>query len=228
MLYFKNNPLNGYYLVKYSKRKSEISNFSNGKREGHSKYFWLEKLESEGLYKNGLKEGLWKYYVYNSGELLATTHYKNGKKDGKETFHGFEKKVFNYKNGVLDGWQKKFNYKSEILSSKSFYENGDLKKSLYFFFDGSIEKECEFNNGNGSCVKFKYKNSGVENLQIKDSIFYKAGKKVALKSYVNDSIDFNIKIHTQVDTIRKSSDKILIASFYKSQKFVESYVFYIL
>ena len=228
VLYLKNSPINGYYKIKYNRWESEVSNFSNGKREGLSKWLRLRKLESEGQYENNSKKGLWKRYLYSSGALLTTTNYLHGKKDGKEIHYsdGSEKKIFNYINDALHGWQREFGYQGK-LKSKSFYESGDLRNSQDYFFDGSLEKECFLKNGTGHCIKYRHENSGIENLKIRDSIFLQAGKQTALKSYVKDSIDFGINIQIEVDTIRQFSDKTLTISFYKRNRFIQSYIFYI-
>ena len=64
-------------------------------------YYCNGQLESEGNWKNGKKDGLWKYYN-KKGILKLESNWKNGKKDGlwkNYNKKGVLKSERNYKDG---------------------------------------------------------------------------------------------------------------------------------
>jgi antitoxin component YwqK of YwqJK toxin-antitoxin module len=87
--------------------------------EKHVEYFEGHKLKkSEGIIKNGLKEGLWLYY-YPNGRIQKEIFYKNNKENGSWTmWHENGQKYIeqNKSDGLSDGkWVE-------------YYENGSLKE----------------------------------------------------------------------------------------------------
>ena len=61
-----------------------IGNYKNGEREGEWKFYRENgKLEAIENYKNGKKEGEWKVY-YENGKLDRIGNYKNGNLGSKE------------------------------------------------------------------------------------------------------------------------------------------------
>ncbi len=106
------------------------------------------KVESYGIYVNGLREGSWTKlypsghvrnvagYVHGlkegqsveldeRGQLLARYTYHNGKPHGPYTKYNRTriKEVKNYKNGLLDGKFESFYDNSKIME-ESYYKNG--------------------------------------------------------------------------------------------------------
>ena len=81
-------------------------------------YYENGKLRSEGNYKEGKKEGVWKEW-YENGQLDEIINYKDGKRDGL-------RKVW-YENGELE---HKGNYDEGKKEGvwKYWYENGHLRK----------------------------------------------------------------------------------------------------
>ena len=80
-------------------------------------YYANGQIKEEGNYKDGKKDGLWKYWDEN-GKLRYEKNYKDGERDGlwKEWFkNGQLTAESNYKDGLPDGLWKKW------------YENGQLK-----------------------------------------------------------------------------------------------------
>ena len=77
--------------------------FSTIKRDGEEikhgeckKYYANGKIEYEGYYKNGVKDGKWITY-YNTGRIKVVCHYKDGKMESKETYND-RVKIFNEKD----------------------------------------------------------------------------------------------------------------------------------
>ena len=60
-----------------------IGNYKNGKKEGEWKYYRENgKLEGIVNFKNGKQEGEWKWY-HENGELKEIGNFKNGKPEGE-------------------------------------------------------------------------------------------------------------------------------------------------
>ena len=88
-------------------------NYKDGKKDGLWKYYYdTNQLREEGNYQDGKREGLWKYYIL--GQLRTKGNYENGKKEG------FWKHY--YPNGKL---REEGNFKDgELISVKCWDKNG--------------------------------------------------------------------------------------------------------
>ena len=105
--------------------------------------------QSDGNFKNGKIEGIWRVYNKN-GQLTHKTEYKDGKK------HGFDKVYYengklntqlNYKNGNLHGLVKVF-FENGQLMLKGYYEDGKENGLWeYFNVDGTLEKTKIYKDG---------------------------------------------------------------------------------
>ena len=105
-VYFKNQLFNG----------TEKGFYPVSKISGKEKKDKSRNLEYEGSYKDGIREGLWKWW-YENEQLSIEANYKNGKLEGLyRAWHN---------NGQL---LLKTNYKSgeEIGVFKRWYESGQL------------------------------------------------------------------------------------------------------
>ncbi len=90
-------------------------NFKDGKREGLWKYYYSTgQLEWEGNFKDGKEEGLFKIY-YENGQLMMEGNYKDGKREGLSKEY--------YKNGQLK-WEGNFK-DEELISKKCWDEKGN-------------------------------------------------------------------------------------------------------
>ena len=148
-----------------SKRPRYEGVFSNGKEIGIFKYFDDTKagsliairdfskgdgscytifydqksnIVSEGTLKNKLPEGKWKYYHYQSPEIMTIENYKAGKLNGlKEVFYKNNTlaETSTYVNGVLDGVYKKFGENAKLME-ESNYKNGEMH-GYATFYDGN-------------------------------------------------------------------------------------------
>ena len=92
---------------------------------------------SEGKQVNKLYEGEWKYYHFESPNIMTLENYKNGKLEGLRKVFYKDKTIAEeamYKNGLRDGLYKKYaengfileeiNYKAGIFDGLSTFRNG--------------------------------------------------------------------------------------------------------
>ena len=106
-----------------------------GQEEVKKKYWDNGKLKSETHYKNGQKDGLETWW-YESGEKESEIHFKNGKPEGLATDYyesGEKKTKVHFKNGKLDGLLTEW-YENGKKSSEQNYKDGK-KNSLANWWD---------------------------------------------------------------------------------------------
>lgn len=134
---------------------------------------------SEGLVKNKLFEGVWKYYHKESKDIMTIENYKNGKLNGT-------RKVF-YKENVL---AEEVNYVDGLKNGvgKTFGENGkqidvhnyvnDEFEGLAIYYDANGNKLYEGNYKNNAKVgTWKFYEKGKVVKQVKAEKFSKELKK---------------------------------------------------
>lgn len=105
-------------------------------------------------YQNGVRNGLYKEY-YQSGPLMISEEYKCGKRDGASIFFNEDRTINRlidrYSNGVINGSLYSYRqtgqidiykkYKQGILIFQEEYQNGILKRRLFFENDQVIKTE---------------------------------------------------------------------------------------
>ena len=102
-----------------------------GKKHGRYIYYYDDDIDdlqtsskqSEGIYNNGFKNGVWIGYFRSSGETSSITTYKNGK------LHGIYQQF--YINGQLK-MTSNFKDDQEDGESKMYYEDGQLQSEEYY------------------------------------------------------------------------------------------------
>lgn len=102
---------------------------------------------SEGKEVNKLSEGEWKYYHFESKELMSTENFSKGKLNGiKKVFYKSGKiaEETTYTNGVKNGSYKKYSEKGDVFED-AIYKNGQ--------FDGPVT----YNDGAGQIIKGQFK-----------------------------------------------------------------------
>jgi antitoxin component YwqK of YwqJK toxin-antitoxin module len=108
------------YYHKASKTVMTIENYSNGKLEGLRSVFYPSgKIAEEILYKNNLKNGIYKRYT-ETGIIIEETNYKNDQFDGLAIFRDAD-----------DG----------TIVSKGKFVNGKKAGIWQFFQEGKLFKE---------------------------------------------------------------------------------------
>ncbi|MQP52516.1 MULTISPECIES: toxin-antitoxin system YwqK family antitoxin [unclassified Flavobacterium] len=130
---------------------------------------------SEGTLANKLPEGEWKYFHFESKQLMSVEFYSKGKLVGvRKVFYkdGTVAEETNYKNGIKEGSSKTYSEKGELLDAH-IYKNGQYN-GLASYFDGLGNKMYEGNYVNGKRVgiwKFFEKNKVIK--EVKASKFSK-------------------------------------------------------
>ncbi|WP_395045382.1 toxin-antitoxin system YwqK family antitoxin [Flavobacterium sp.] len=121
---------------------------------------------SEGKLIGKLYEGEWKYYHFDSPDIMTTELYSNGKLNGVRKVYYKSKLIAEetaYKNGNKEGVYKKYaengivleeiNYKNNVFEGLSTFKNSEnviVSKGIYK--KGKKEGTWEFNN-NGKITK---------------------------------------------------------------------------
>jgi len=108
---------------------------------------------SEGKLMNKLPEGEWKYYHFESNQLMTYEFYKNGKLDGiRKVFYkdGTIAEETNYKLGIKEGASKRFSEKGQLIDSHVYKNN--LFDGPASYHDGLGNKMYEGNYVNGKRV----------------------------------------------------------------------------
>ena len=118
--------------------------------------------KSEGLYEDGKKEGLWKYYNYY-GKLASTENLDKDKLDGVTTSYypdGKVKDSITYSDDEKDGYYVSYHVNGK-MDTQGWYKNGnkqgdwyyyDLKSNLIkhnFFENGELHGRSDFFEANG-------------------------------------------------------------------------------
>ena len=163
-------------IYKESKRPRYEGTFSHGKEVGVFRYFDDTKAGtviatrdfskgdgscyaifynqkgnkvSEGVLQNKVPEGEWKYYHFESDQLMSVENYKQGKLNGvKKVFYkdGSVAEVANYVNGNLEGVYKKY-AENETLLEEIHYKKGKLDgPALYYDGKGNINVKGQYKN----------------------------------------------------------------------------------
>ena len=104
-----------------------------------------EHLDAE--FAKGYAENRWSYYHDN--ELISYVTYKNGYLEGEcgELFaNGIPQEIGFYRAGKKDGIWKLFNSNGSLKLSEEYVE-GDKRKQISYYSDGSIRSEANFLSG---------------------------------------------------------------------------------
>lgn len=133
------------------------------------------KKLSEGKEVNKLREGEWKFYAEDTGKLLSTESYVNGKINGiKKVFfaNGAIAEEAAYVNGIKEGPYKQYTEKGIILE-ESTYKNNELHGPV------------TFRNAHGEVVS---KGQFANNKKVGKWQFFEKGKKVKEEDMTNKKV----------------------------------------
>lgn len=128
---------------------------------------------SEGKLVNKIPDGDWKYYHFESKQLMSKEFYKNGKLEGvRKVFYkdGTLAEETNYVNGIKEGNSKTYSEKGQLIDAH-IYKNGQYD-GIASYYDGLGNKMYEGSFVNGKRVgtwKFFEKNKVIK--QVKASKF---------------------------------------------------------
>jgi antitoxin component YwqK of YwqJK toxin-antitoxin module len=142
-----------------------IRDFSKGDGSCYTIFYdQKSNIVSEGKLVNKVAEGEWKYYHFESNDLMTKETYKKGKLNGvKQVFYRNTvlAESSNYKDGILDGAYKKYAENGKLLE-ESNYKNGDLHGSANFFDgEGNLVLKGQYKNGLRNGIWETYENGKV-------------------------------------------------------------------
>ena len=116
---------------------------------------------SEGKEVNKLYEGEWKYYHYQSKEIMSTETYVKGKITGvRKVFYKSGKiaEETTYKDGIKNGPYKKYSEKGDVLE-ESNYKNGEFDgPAIYKDGLGQLVNVGQYKDGKKSGMWKYYEN----------------------------------------------------------------------
>lgn len=95
----------------------------------YSDFYESKGLKEQGIFKQGLKEGVWKTWT-ETGMLISLMEYQDGILDGSYYKYGLDGKILeqgNYKTGKLNG--KLITYPGGDSTKVKFYKHGVLQVS---------------------------------------------------------------------------------------------------
>jgi antitoxin component YwqK of YwqJK toxin-antitoxin module len=108
---------------------------------------------SEGKLVNKITDGTWKYYHFQSSQLMTIENYKEGKLDGNRKVYykdGTIAEDTNYKAGIKDGIAKTYSEKGKLID-EHIYKNGQFE-GLASYYDGNGNKMYEGKYVNGKQI----------------------------------------------------------------------------
>lgn len=76
--------------------------------------------ESEGVYKDNRREGLFRFYFFDTGLLMRTASYENGVQTGEETHYGEKGTI----TAIYDYFEGKKSGKYQLFHNGNVYEKG--------------------------------------------------------------------------------------------------------
>ena len=221
----KNGLWRGYY--EESKRLRYEGTFLHGKEVGVFKYFDDTKAGtviatrdfskgdgscytiffdqknnkvSEGLVKNKLFEGQWKYYHKESKDIMTLENYKNGKLNGPRKVFYKENELAEevyYTDGKKNGLGKTFGENGKQIDQHNYVNDVFEGKATYFNVSGKKMYEGEYKN-NSKIGSWKFYENDKVVKQVKAEKFSKElikfEEKLVKKATKNKSVEQTVEV----------------------------------
>lgn len=143
-------------------------------------YYNTGKLQAKGKYLNEQKDSVWTFYD-ESGKLLSSENYKEGKKNGKAVIYYQNGDIAEERFYKMDNPEGTFKlyYEGKKIKGEGNYENGKLSgKNAYYYPSGIAASMGNYNkagNKHGLWL-FKDKDGKVTEKEVYDN-----GKKLNSK-----------------------------------------------
>ncbi len=139
-----------------------IRDFSKGDGSCYTIFYdQKNNVVSEGTLVNKLPEKIWKYYHFESSDIMSLENYKDGKLNGiKKVFYknNVLAEQSNYKDGVLDGKYVKYAENGKLIE-ESNYDNGDLHgKAIFYDGEGNLILKGQYKKGKRTGIWETYEN----------------------------------------------------------------------
>ncbi len=130
--------------------------FNDNDNSAYTTFFDQKKnIVSEGKSINKLNEGVWKYYHFESKEIMTLENYENGKLEGIRKVFFINGKIAeecNYKNGSKEGTYNKYTEKGIILETAIYKNNEYNGLAVYRDTDNNIMSKGFYKNGKKSGI----------------------------------------------------------------------------
>jgi len=142
-----------------------IRDFSKGDGSCYTIFYDQKNfIVSEGTLKNKMPEGSWKYYHYQSTEIMTKENYKVGKLNGlKEVFYKNNTlaETAIYVDGAIEGIYKKFAENSKLLEETN-YKKGVMQGAATFYDgNGNLILKGQYKKGFRVGIWQTYKNGKI-------------------------------------------------------------------
>lgn len=167
--------------------------FTPGKDEAYTIIYNGKYKVSEGYVRNREYDGEWKYYHYNSEQIMTLENYRNGKLHGlRKVFYPSGKiaEEATYENGIKQGPYKKYSENGVVLEEATFLNDQYHGPYTLREADDKIILKGQYKNGKSVGIWKHYKDGKVtkeENFDEKKTARPKqAGPRKRAKLNVKD------------------------------------------
>jgi hypothetical protein len=144
-------------------------------------YYLTGELRSEGVYENGKRVALWKYYHQNKNIEQIGKFNKKGKPEGDWKWYFESGNILReetFINGLPEGEMKEYNDSGAIVTKGNFVEGE--KEGFWFLQDGDDREEGNYRNSmKDEMWKYFYSNGKIshqgkyiENLENGKHVYY--------------------------------------------------------
>lgn len=191
------------YYYPTGKIQSKI-NFSEEGTYAAITFFYENGMKkATGFYRNKKKNGNWKYYNSETGNIVSEENYANGIKDGVWIIYypsGNIVSEVNWQNGLRNGAWKEYFDNGQLKLSATFID-GKMAGSYHTYYLGNkIARKGQYINGKMDGEWIGFDENGIKNsyqkyrmgfLEIEKQ--YEDGKQVYLMDNVNNKYIDNRK-----------------------------------
>ena len=172
-----NSPYNNIYLsllkkfiISYSSLLIllvgfSVDNFAQEINPNGKNVFYYEngRIASEGLFKNGLPQGIWKSY-YEDGTLKSIGNKKAGLSDSIWVFfdeEGRKRKVYDYANDKKNGCATFIDTNGHVIKEMFYLNDISQGERLEYYPDGSLKSVVEMVDGKEVGLLLEYNEKGI-------------------------------------------------------------------
>lgn len=121
-----------FYDNTKTKTINAIRIFSEDGQKAYTKFYNGKFLVSEGAEINRKREGIWKYYHYNSTQIMTIEPYKDNLIEGLRAVYypnGLVAETCNYTKGKKEGEYRRYAV-NKVVIEESFYINDQLEGNI--------------------------------------------------------------------------------------------------
>ncbi|MEZ4922362.1 MAG: hypothetical protein R2780_04255 [Crocinitomicaceae bacterium] len=125
-------------------------------------YYSTGEKASEGHFKNGLPDGLWKAY-YKNGKTKSIGYKLEGQSDSLWKFFnedGLLTWLYTYQNDKKNGCAQQFDSLGNVIQESFYIDDIKQGEELWFFDDGKIKKKLLFTDGEVDGVALEFNEEG--------------------------------------------------------------------